>query len=63
MTKAQEAEKKLLDGMERAYSDKVFDGSIGLEMKRLFKHKARAWSPFKMGYFCALLLQQPITKK
>jgi hypothetical protein len=63
MTKAQEAEKKLLDDMESEYSEKVYAGAIAFQMKRLFKQKARTWSPFKMGYFCALLLQPPIAKK
>jgi len=64
MTKAQEAEKKLLDGMERDYCANVADTTkIAKQMTRLFKQKSRTWSPFKMGYFCALLLQPPIAKK
>lgn len=64
MTKAQKAEKKLLDDMERDYCANVADTTkISKQMTRLFKQKSRTWSPFKMGYFCALLLQPPIAKK
>lgn len=63
MTKDQKAEKELLDNMEAAYCSKVYDGAIAKQMRRLFRQKSREWSPFKMGYFVALLLQPPIRKK